>query len=52
VGGLLAVHRSASVDALRAAVKAGKLNFLFPKNELIVRERLRGRRRGRSCRRS
>jgi hypothetical protein len=31
VGGLLAVHRSASVDALRAAVKAGKLNFRFPR---------------------
>jgi hypothetical protein len=34
VGGLLAVHRSASVDALRAAVKAGKLSFLFPKNAI------------------
>jgi hypothetical protein len=34
VGGLLAVHRSASVDALRAAVTAGKLSFLFPKNAI------------------
>ncbi|HEX4368157.1 MAG TPA: DUF6603 domain-containing protein, partial [Rhodopila sp.] len=34
VGGLLAVHRTASDDALRAAVKAGKLGFLFPKNAI------------------
>jgi hypothetical protein len=34
VGGLLAIHRSASVDALRAAIKAGKLTFLFPKNAI------------------
>ena len=31
VGGLLAVHRTASVDALRAAVKSGKISsILFP----------------------
>jgi hypothetical protein len=31
VGGLLAVHRTASVDNLRAAVKSGKVaSFLFP----------------------
>jgi hypothetical protein len=30
VGGLLAVHRSADVDGLRAAVTAGKVAFLFP----------------------
>jgi hypothetical protein len=31
VGGLLAIHRTASVDALRAAVKSGKLSsILFP----------------------
>ncbi len=34
VGGLLAIHRSASVDALRAAIKAGKLAFLFPQNAI------------------
>ena len=34
VGGLLAIHRSASVDALRAAIKAGQLSFLFPKNAI------------------
>ena len=34
VGGLLAVHRTASEDGLRAAVKAGKLDFLFPKNPI------------------
>lgn len=35
VGGILAVHRTASEDALRAAMKAGKLgNILFPKNAI------------------
>ncbi|WP_293902395.1 DUF6603 domain-containing protein [Phenylobacterium sp.] len=34
VGGLLAVHRTASTDALRAAVIGGKLNFLFPKSAI------------------
>jgi hypothetical protein len=34
VGGLLAIHRSASVDALRAAIKAGQLSFLFPRNAI------------------
>ncbi len=35
VGGLLAMHRSAAVDALRAAVKAGQLaSILFPKNAI------------------
>jgi hypothetical protein len=35
VGGLLAVHRTASVDALRAALKADKLStILFPKNAI------------------
>ena len=35
VGGLLAVHRTASVDALRAAIKADQLStILFPKNAI------------------
>jgi hypothetical protein len=35
VGGLLAIHRTASVDALHAALKADKLgNILFPKNAI------------------
>ncbi len=35
VGGLMAVHRSASVDALRAALKADKLStIMFPKNAI------------------
>jgi hypothetical protein len=35
VGGLLAVHRTADVDALGAAMKAGKLaTILFPKNAI------------------
>jgi hypothetical protein len=35
VGGLLAVHRTASVDALRAAVKSGKVSsILFPTNAI------------------
>jgi hypothetical protein len=35
VGGLLAVHRTASVDALRAAVKSGKIStILFPTNPI------------------
>lgn len=35
VGGLLAVHRSASVDALHAALKANTLSaILFPKNAI------------------
>jgi hypothetical protein len=35
VGGLLALHRTAAVDALRAAVKAGRLGtILFPKNAI------------------
>ncbi len=35
VGGLLAIHRSASVDALRAALKGGKLStILFPKDAI------------------
>lgn len=35
VGGLMAVHRSASVDALRAALKADQLGtILFPKNAI------------------
>jgi hypothetical protein len=35
VGGLIAVHRSASVDALRAALKADKLStIMFPKNAI------------------
>jgi hypothetical protein len=35
VGGLLAVHRTASVDALRAALKANQLStILFPKNAI------------------
>jgi Family of unknown function (DUF6603) len=35
VGGLLAVHRTASVDALHAALKADKLGtILFPKNAI------------------
>ena len=35
VGGLLAVHRTASVDALRAALKADQLStILFPKHAL------------------
>jgi hypothetical protein len=35
VGGLLALHRTASVDALRAALKADKLStILFPKNAI------------------
>ncbi|HEY4358992.1 MAG TPA: DUF6603 domain-containing protein [Acidobacteriaceae bacterium] len=35
VGGILAVHRTASEDALRAAMKAGKLGtILFPKNAI------------------
>ncbi len=35
VGGLLAVHRTASVDALRAALKADQLStILFPKNAI------------------
>jgi hypothetical protein len=35
VGGLLAVHRTASTDALHAALKAGQLStILFPKNAI------------------
>jgi hypothetical protein len=35
VGGLLAIHRTASVDALRAALKADKLStILFPKDAI------------------
>jgi hypothetical protein len=35
VGGLLAMHRSASEDALRAAVKSGQVSsILFPKNPI------------------
>lgn len=35
VGGLVAVHRTASVDALRAALKADQLSYiLFPKNAI------------------
>lgn len=35
VGGILAVHRTASTDALRAALKAGTLSsVLFPKNAI------------------
>lgn len=35
VGGLMAIHRTASVDALRAALKGGKLStILFPKNAI------------------
>jgi len=35
VGGLLAIHRTADVDALHAALKAGKLStILFPKNAI------------------
>jgi hypothetical protein len=35
VGGLLAVHRTASVDALHAAVKSGKVSsILFPTNPI------------------
>ena len=35
VGGLLALHRTAAADALRAAMKAGRLGtILFPKNAI------------------
>jgi hypothetical protein len=35
VGGLLAIHRTASTDALHAALKAGQLStILFPKNAI------------------
>ena len=35
VGGLMAIHRSASVDALRAGLKGGKLStVLFPRNAI------------------
>jgi len=35
VGGLMAMHRTASQDALRAAVKTGQIsNILFPKNPI------------------
>jgi hypothetical protein len=35
VGGLLAIHRTAAVDALRTAMKAGQLStILFPKNAI------------------
>jgi hypothetical protein len=35
VGGLFAVHRTASIDALHAALKAGQLSsILFPKNAI------------------
>lgn len=42
VGGLLAVHRSGSVDALRAAIKAGQLSFLFPKNAITNASQILG----------
>lgn len=41
VGGLLAVHRTASVDALRAALKADQLGtVLFPKNAITDAPRI------------
>lgn len=43
VGGLLAVNRSASVDALRAALKADKLStILFPKSAITNASQLLG----------
>ena len=42
VGGLLAVHRTADVDALRAAVTGGKVAFLFPKNAITNAGQLLG----------
>src|SRR6202008_2640523 len=41
VGGLVAVHPTASVDALRAALKADQLSaFLFPKNPITDAPRI------------
>jgi hypothetical protein len=41
VGGLVAVHRTASVDALRAALKADQLSaVLFPKNPITDAPRI------------
>jgi hypothetical protein len=43
VGGLLAVHRTASVDALRAAVKSGKISsILFPTSPITNASQILG----------